>query len=853
MNARLARVLTFALWAAVAGILLGALGGWIIAQSLHVPQVDQLATFRPATTTHIFAGDGEQVASFALERRVELRPEQIPDHVKHAIVAIEDADFYDHGGVDPSAVLRAALVTLRNVVSGSDRVITQGGSTLTQQLALNLFLKRERTISRKVKEALLAIDIEKRYSKDQIITMYANQIFFGHGAYGVEAASLLYYDKPASELTLPEAALLAGMIPSANNRYNPFKRPQAALQRRNKVLDRMLELGFIDREAYDSAVEQPLGVELHRDRIDSGASFLEMVRQEMEQRYGTDALYTAGLQVHLTMDRDLQDLAERSVREGLVTLEMENIGFRPPPNVIDQGLAASPAEYEDSSWRQLVLQPGAMVRAVVHEVSRREAQLRIGDFPARLTLAGAAWTKVGSLGRILVPGDLVLVRLPDPLPTPEEAGGDGEAQNPPLQVELLQEPEIEGALIAIDNNTGAILAMVGGFDFERSEFNRAVQSALQCGSAFKPFVYMTAFQQGYTPSDQLFDGPFLLPDAEGQLTYCPKNYYDRYYGITTLRRALEASYNATAVKLQQLVSGEAVVDTAKRFGITTELHPYASLALGSFEVRLIDLVRAYSGIANLGELPELYFISEIYDRDGRLEERFFPRTERVMPAPVTYLMLHLLRGVIQEGTGVSAASLEANLAGKTGTTDLYSDAWFVGFSPRITVGVWVGRDLKAPIAKRMTGARAAQPIWNRFMADYLDTVDEEVKAEDFSVPPGVVFSPVDRITGERAIPRCAHHDKIILEAFLDGTEPTEACGDRLPGLEQLPWPFQLPFYEPRPGEPMPNGEAVNVADERLRPTPTPDQLKAMGGEEEFEKVKEERRFPYPDGSFSTGR
>ena len=852
MRARLARVLTFALWAAVAGCLLGALGGWIVAQSLHVPQVDQLATFRPATTTHVFAADGQQVASFALERRVELRPEQIPDHLKLAIVAIEDADFYEHGGIDPSAVLRAALVTIRNLVSGSDRVITQGGSTLTQQLALNLFLKRERTITRKVKEALLAIDIEKRYSKDQIITMYANQIFFGHGAYGVEAAALLYYDKPASELTLSEAALLAGMIPSANNRYNPFKRPQAALQRRNKVLERMLELGFIDREAYDNAVEQPLGVELHRERIDAGAYFLEMVRQEIERRYGTDALYTAGLRVHLTMDRGLQQLAEQSVREGLVALEIENIGFRPPPNVIEDGLAESPATYDDPSWHQLVLQPGTMVRAVVHDVSRREAMLRIGEAPARLSLDGAGWTKASSLDRILDPGDLVLVRLPDPLPTLDEAAED-DAEPPPLQVELLQEPEVEGALIAIDNSSGAILALVGGFDFGRSEFNRAVQSTLQCGSAFKPFVYMTAFQQGYTPSDQLFDGPFLLPDAEGRLTYCPKNYYDKYYGITTLRRALEDSYNATAVKLQQLVSGEAVVDTAKRFGITTELHPYPSLALGSFEVRLIDLVRAYSGIANLGELPEPYFISEIYDRDGRLEERFFPRTERVMPAPVSYLMLHLLRGVIQEGTGASAASLGANLAGKTGTTDLYSDAWFVGFSPQITVGVWVGRDLKKPIARRMTGARAAQPIWNRFMAGYLETVDDEARAEDFSVPPGVVFSPVDRITGERAIPRCAHHEKIILESFLDGTEPTESCSDRLPGLEALPWPFQLPFYEPKPGEPMPSGEAVNIADERLRPTPTPDQIRAMGGEDEFERIREERRFRYPDGSFSSGR
>jgi penicillin-binding protein 1A len=530
---------------------------------------------------------------------------------------------------------------------------------------------------------------------------------------------------------------------------------------------------------------------------------------------------------------------------------MDHIGFREPPNVVEQDLAETAEGYQHASWRQLVLAPGAKERAVVTEVSSREAFLRIAEYPARLELTGAEWTKTKSLERILSPGDLVLVRLPDPLPEPPEESGEGDAESQPLRVELLQEPEVEGALLAMDNRTGAILALVGGFDFGRSEFNRAVQSTLQCGSAFKPFVYMTAFQQGYTPSDNLFDGPFLLPDAEGELTYCPKNYYNRYYGITTLRRALEASYNATAVKLQQLIGGESVVETAKRFGITTELHPWPSLALGAFEVRLVDLVRAYSGIANLGVLPEPFFITEIHDRDGRLEERTFPRTERVMSAPVSYLMLHLLRGVIEQGTGASAASLDANLAGKTGTTDFYSDAWFVGFSPRITVGVWVGHDLKAPIGKRMTGARAAQPIWNSFMADYIEMLDEEVRAEDFPVPPGVVFSPVDRITGERAIPRCPHHTKVILEAFLDGTEPTRPCGERLPGLEELAWPFQLPFYQPRPGEPMPSGEAVNMADERLIPTPTQEEIEEIG-EEELEQQREERRFPYPEGAFVKG-
>ena len=808
---------TLVLWVAVAGCVAGALAGWIIAQFLHVPQVDLLAEFEPAATTHIFAADGAQVASYALEQRVVLRPDQIPEHFKRAVVAIEDADFYTHGGVDPKAILRAAWFSLVDRKMGS----RGGASTLTQQLALNLFLKRERTVGRKVKEALLALDIEKRYSKDQILTLYANQIFLGHGAYGVEAASQLYFQKPASELSLAEAAMLAGMIPSASNKYDPVKRPENALNRRNKVLSSMLELGFIDAAAYEEAVAQPLGVALHRKQVDNGAYFLEMTRKEIESRYGTDALYTSGLQVHLTMDPVLQAAAERAVREGLMALEMNNIGFRRPPSVLSGDSVESVEDYRDPSWQQISIQPSTMVKAVVVEVSNQSATLRIADRRAKLTLDGAKWTRASSLKRILKTGDLVLVRLPDRLPDdPTEE----------FKVKLLQEPEIESAMVAMDNRTGAILALVGGYDFQRSEFNRAVQASLQCGSAFKPFVYLTAFEHGFTPADTVFDAPFLLADGTGELTYCPKNYYNVYYGIVTLRRALELSYNASAVKLQQLAGSEAVVDTARRFGISTELHPYPSLALGSLGVHLIDLVRAYSGIANLGEVPEPYFISEVYDRDGRLQERFFPRSERVMPEAVTYLMLNVLEGVVSRGTGVSARSLPAHLAGKTGTTDDYTDAWFVGFSPRITVGVWVGRDRKIPIGKKMTGAKAAQPIWNTFMAAYLDTLTAAEREEDFQVPAGVVFTPIDAVTGERAVPPCGYQTSVILEAFLDGTEPTEPCREDLAGVAELPWPFQVPYYVAKPGEPMPTIQSIEVADERLKPTPTPEEQAALDRE-----------------------
>lgn len=802
MRQKLIPFLTGLIWSLVIGTILGAFGGWMLARLLHIPKLDELPSYRPAAASAIFDSSGAKVADFATESRVELPPEDMPNSLKLAIVAAEDAKFYEHGGVDPKAIFRAVIGSIRTGRFGG----AGGGSTLTQQLALALFLKREHKLTRKIKEAFIAMDMEKRLSKDQILTMYANQIFLGHGAYGVEAASRLYFEKSAKDLDLAQSALLAGMIPSANNKFDPIRNPEGALKRRNYVLDRMARLGFVPPDAAEEAKREPLGAELHREKLESGSYFLEHVRRQIEENYGTQALYTGGLQVDITMRDDLQRAAEKAVREGLVRLEMTRLGYRRPLNLIESGTVEDPSDYKDPSWAQLQLRGGAMLRAVVDEVSRSSARLHIADHPASLKLKGASWTHSSSLKRILKKGDLVLVRLPEEIPESKEAV---------LEVKLLQEPEIQGALLAMDNRTGAILAMVGGFDFAQSKFNRAIQSKLQCGSAFKPFVYLTAFEQGFTPSDTLFDAPFLLPDGSGELTYCPKNYYGKYYGVTTLRRALELSFNAAAVKLQNMVGGENVVRTARELGISTELHPYPSLALGTLGVRLIDLVRAYSGFANLGEVAEPYFISEVRDRDGHSLEHSYPHLERKAPQAATYLLLHVLEGVVQRGTGQKARSLEAHLAGKTGTTDEYSDAWFMGFSPRITVGVWVGRDHKAPIGKHMTGAEAALPIWVDFMKSYLDGLDEDSRSEKFSVPAGVVFSAVDWYSGHLVVPACAKDSRVILEAFLDGTEPTITCEDDDPNLRELPWPFQQAYYTPRPNEPMPTPEAVACVDQRF--------------------------------------
>lgn len=791
--------------AVLIGCLAGALIGWIAAQALHLPQVDQLKTFEPPLTTSVLAADGSVLATFAEERRIELQPEEIPENFKQALVAVEDAEFYDHGGVDPVAVLRAVWASVRTGRLGGGG----GASTLTQQLAQNLFLTRTHSIRRKLRQMLLAINIEKQYSKDQILTMYANVVYFGHGAYGLEAAARLFFDRPASELTLPQAAFLAGVIQNPEGRWSPIRNPDGATRRRNHVLDRMLAEGMIDADGHAAARDAPLGASLHRKRVEAGSYFVEWIRQQIAASYGTESLYTDGLTVHTTLDPTLQAAAESAVRDGLIELDM-SLGFRDPPNVLEDDEVDTDsklAEFTDPQWRTFVAEDGVAVPALVTAVQRRSASVRIDTITATVPLASAEWTAARRLDAILEVGDRILVRLPDPLP--DQLGEE-------LTVELVQEPDLEGALVALDNQTGHIRAMVGGYDYSRSQFNCATQALRQCGSAFKPFVYLTAFEQGFTPADTLFDGPVLLRDGAGELTYCPKNYHDTYHGITTLRNALEQSFNVTSVKLQNLVGASSVIDAARRFGISTELHPYPSMALGAFETRLIELVRAYAGIANLGELPQTVAMTELLDRDGTVVERQFPSVSRVMAPEVAYLMVHVLRGVIQRGTGVSARyqlrELDAHLAGKTGTTDNYADAWFVGFSPQMTVGVWVGRTLKDPIGREMTGARAALPIWIRFMKQYLSGLDETTRGLDFPVPAGVVFTPTDRFSGLRAARVCG---EVLLESFLDGTEPQIECTELWPEIAELPWPLQQPAYDPKPDELMPDLASIQAADDRI--------------------------------------
>ncbi|MCS7181598.1 MAG: PBP1A family penicillin-binding protein [Thermoanaerobaculum sp.] len=781
-------------WFAVgllAGIILGSLAAVVLASFIDLPAVEALTTYQPPAATVVKARDGSVIGSFAAEKRLPVSFEQIPKVFRDAVLAVEDANFYRHPGVDPSGVARAFL---RNVLSLSK---AQGGSTITQQLARNVgIVSREKKLIRKLKEILLAIEIEQKFSKDQIFTLYANQVNFGHGVYGVEAAARFYFGKSASALTLAEAALLAG-LPQRPADLSPLDHPQRALRRRNHVLQRMLEEGMIDRPTYEKAIAEPLGASPHFDRETSAAYFLEEVRRLLESSLGTELLLEGGLTAETTLDPALQQLAEESLREGLVELQ-KRLGWPGAlRNVKEEGIV-NLATFRHPSWPYLRWRTGELAYALVLEVSSEHAKLLIGNRQARLELAEARWTKRSSLFSLVKPGDLVLVRLKE-VPAPPGT----------VTVSLEAEPKVEGALVVLDNRTGAILALVGGFDFNRSQFDRAIQAKRQVGSAFKPMVYAAAYEAGYSPADTIFDAPVLLPDEQGLPTYCPLNYYRKYYGMVTLRFAVEHSLNASAVKLQQMVSGERVIDLARRLGVREELRPYPSMALGSFELPVVTTAAAYAAFANGGMAVEPYFLLRVRDSQGKtlLEQR--PQVRQALSQQVAYMMTHTLTGVVQRGTAAKAASLPGHLAGKTGTTDAYTDAWFIGYSPRITCAVWVGRDKKEPIGRRMTGAEAALPTWIRFMQAYLQRLPEAIRSEDFPLPPsGVTLIPVDPRTGLRATPDCG--DNVILEAVPEDKLPP-ACSAQAHRIAELPWEQQLRYYTFKPGEPLTTPEAIAVA------------------------------------------
>ena len=701
--------------------LVGALIGLLLVYSTDLPQVEELENYRPISTTELYDIHGRTIGSFALQRREVASYQDFPQVLRDALISTEDKDFYRHLGVN---VWRIAGAAYRDIESGGK---VQGASTLTMQLARNLFLSPDRSFHRKIEEALLAIQIERRFTKDQIFTLYANQIYLGHGVYGFEAASEFYFSKPATQLTLEQAALIAG-LPKSPVYYSPVIHPERALRRRNLVINSMLEDGKITASQAADARNAPLELNLAHDLNSLAPYFVEEVRRYLENKYGTDQVHEGGLRVSTTLDIDWQRAANHAVLDGLAVYEHRHGWQGRLANILLEGQTL--AGYQHPDW-DAQLDPGNYAHALVVSTAASPpgtATLKIGQYVATLTQADAAWTQQ-KITKILTPGDVAYVKL-------LALGADGKAR-----VSLEQDSGAQGALLAIDNASGDVRAMVGGRDFILSKFNRATQALRQVGSSFKPYVYTAAIDQGARPDDTVLDAPVTFQTGSGP--YSPHNFDDKFEGVITLRRALAQSRNIPALKLADRTGIRTVEDYARKFGITSPLPPYLPVALGAAEVTLFEQTSAFSVFPDDGVRLVPRLITKVADYDGRVLEENYPDVKDVISARTARLMTSMLEEVVQHGTGIAATKLKLPLAGKTGTTNDFTDAWFVGFSPSLTAGVWVGYDEKKSLGAKETGARAALPIWMEFMSAALAGKDPGQFQSPPVLPPRAEATKVD--------------------------------------------------------------------------------------------------------------
>src|SRR5450755_1912986 len=770
----------------VAGLL------WHFSQDL--PDYSQLQADEPPVMTRIHAADGELLGEYARERRLYLPIQAVPKLVTNAFLAAEDKNFYEHGGIDYSGMARAALLYAQNFGSGRR---PQGASTITQQVAKNFFFSSEVTFTRKIKEALLAMRLERAYSKDKILELYLNEIYLGLGAYGIAAASLVYFDKSVNELTVAEASFLAA-LPKAPGALHPIRNRDRAIERRNYVVDRLLENGWIKQADADKARKDPLVVTSRSNgaHVFAGEYFAEEVRRDVFERYGEKSLYEGGLSVRTTLDPKIQVMARKAMVAGLVNYD-EAQGWRGPVSKLDisgdwGGALADVKSLSDvSPWRM----------AVVLESSDQFA--RIGFQPARelggavakerqtglITLEGVRWTKVAvvttkgkttaAVSRVLNPGDVIYV---DPLVSRDGAVVEG-------QYRLRQLPEVSGAMVAMDPWTGRVLAMVGGFSFDQSQFNRATQAYRQPGSTIKPIVYSSALDNGYTPSSVFVDAPIEIDQGQGAGIWRPENFsVGHYRGPITLREALKWSINTVTVRLAQDIGMPLIGEYAKRFGVYDELPNYLSYALGAGETTVMRMVTAYSMFANGGRRVKPTLIDRIQDRYGHTifkhdarecrgcdaiggwknqpEPQLVDRREQVLDSMTAYQITSMMEGVVQGGTATVMREVGKPIAGKTGTTNDEKDVWFIGFSPDLVVGLYLGYDKPRSLGRSAQGGRTAAPIAKDFMK--LALADKP--AIPFKVPAGIKLITVDQMSGMRAGPGSG---RTVLEAFKPGTAPPD--------------------------------------------------------------------------------
>jgi penicillin-binding protein 1A len=727
-----------------------------------LPRLAELQQYQPSLVTKVYARTGEAIADFFVERRFLVPLEQIPLHLRQATVAVEDARFYSHRGLDWLGVLRALWVNMR---AGEVR---EGASTITQQVARMLFLNRDRTLARKLRELIVARRIEQYFTKDQILEIYLNQIFYGHNVYGAEAAAQVYFGKSVRELTLAEAALIAG-LPPAPNRYSPLKDVGLSIIRRKHVLRRMVEEGYITPEQAQMAQQELVQLHPSQKQMNNAPYFVEYVRQYLEEHYGATALYRGGFQVYTTLEPQLQQAAEQALRHGLLEVDKRH-GYRGP----SQQLSLTGNAATDAPMIEAVTMPadgdatvhvGDVLPGVVLDIGPSEVTVAVKATRGVLPHNNFSWVRAADLERdflqrrLLLPaqifrrGDVIRVRV-------TQGAAPGKA---PL-LALEQEPFMQGALLTMEVGSGHVLAMVGGVDFAKSQFNRAIQATRQPGSAFKAVIYAAAIEAGLTPASVLLDAPFIQEGKEGQEAWKPENYSGKFYGPTTLRTALAQSRNLVTVRLLAKIGVPAAIVYAKRLGITSPLAPYLSLALGSSEVTLVELTTAYGVFANGGMYVPPVFITKIANAQGEVLEEHFSEARRAISPEVAYIMTSMLESVIQSGTGRQVRVLGRPAAGKTGTTNDFRDTWFLGYTPELIAGVWVGLDDHSSLGYDETGGRVASPIWLEFM----QKATSGQPITNFAIPPGVRF--VRQNAEGRNQETASTQEGSPFEVFIEGTQ-----------------------------------------------------------------------------------
>ncbi len=728
--------------------------------SEDLPKISSLKDYHPPVITTVHSDDNRKIAEFYKERRIVVPLSKLPKMLLDAFIAAEDARFYQHKGIDVFSIIRAFF---KNIEAGA---IVQGGSTITQQVTKSFFLTPTRSYRRKIKEIILAYRIDKAFAKDEILFLYLNQIYLGHGAYGVEAAAENYFGKSAEELNLAECTMLAG-LPQAPSRFSPFKRPERAKERQIYVLNRMVAEGYITNFEVTKAIQTELDIKPRRNwYLEKVPVYTEHIRRYIEEKYSSDVLYKEGLKIYTAVNIEMQKIARSEIEKGLRALDKRQ-GYRGPIQHLEtEEIEAFSKELQTE---QSILEKEKIVKGVVIEVNDTDntATVRIGDYQGIINIADMIWarkpdpevasyeSKIKHPGDALSEGDVILVKIIDKIEDSDL-----------WQLALDQTPKAEAALLCIEAETSYVKVMVGGRDFKNSQFNRAIQSRRQPGSAFKPIIYAAAIEKGYTPASVIIDSPIVYRDVERDFKWKPKNYKKKFFGPTLLRKALEKSRNVVTIKILQDIGIDYIIEYARKLGITSTISEDLSIALGSSGVSLLELVNAYSVFANYGQLVEPIFITKIVDRDGNLIDEVMPKKKIAMEENSAYIMTHLLEGVVQHGTGWRVKALKRPVAGKTGTTNNLYDAWFLGYTPQYITGVWVGFDDEKELGKNETGSRAASPIWLGFMKE----VHKDKPAMVFRVPEGIVFHKIDAETGLLAIPES---EKTVFECFKEGTAPTE--------------------------------------------------------------------------------